>query len=237
MEEKKSINISLSTFLLIIAIIVIIIMGILMCKFYKDKTKEIEKNLNLQNEVNRLSGTVSDLQSKIDSVEEILTKDDTETNQSNNEYFSDEQVRETLSNYLELEASANCDALLENLTEKGKLKYDSSKDNMLNDGTIITNIKFSDYKNAMLNYISESEFEKNWTTALYYDKDNNGYLTKIEGGGGLRVYTIKSITKTADSSYNAKVTSVVEDGEYFEENNFDFIVTSYNGNCVIDSIK
>ena len=76
MKEKKSLNISLSTFLLIIAIIVIIIMGILMCKFYNDKTKEIKKNANLQNDINRLNGTVSELQGKINSVSEILTNED-----------------------------------------------------------------------------------------------------------------------------------------------------------------
>lgn len=240
MKEKKSINISLSTFLLIIAIIVIIIMGILMCKFYKDKTKEIEKNANLQNEVNRLNGTVSELQGKIDSVSEILTNGNTSTNQSNNESFSDEQVKETLSNYLELEASANCDYVLDYLTNKGELNYDSSKNKMTNgDGPFITNVKFEDYKTAMLNYVTESEFEKNWTTKLYYEKDSNGYLTKVEGGGSYPVYTIKSITKTGDMNYTAKTSYIGDESEPTPsyDKTFNFIVKSNNGKCVIDSIK
>ena len=153
--------------------------------------------------------------------------------------FTDEQVKTALSNYLELRAHMNCNALLNNLTEKGVLNYDDSKDiDTIIDGTYghyITNIKYSDYRNAMLKYVSKSEFERNWNS--YYSEDSNGNLIAGDGGGGLRVYTIKSITKTNDSTYSAKVTSVVEDGEYFEEENLTFAVTSNNGICVIDSLK
>lgn len=240
MKEKKSLNISLSTFLLIIAIIVIIIMGILMCKFYNDKTKEIKKNANLQNDINRLNGTVSELQGKINSVSEILTNEDNKDTQSNNETFSDEQVKETLSKYLELESSANCDSVLEYLTNNDKLNYDSSKNKMTNEnGPFITNVKFEDYKTAMLNYVTENEFEKNWTTKLYYEEDSNGYLTKLEGGGSCPVYTIKSITKTGDMNFTAKTTYIIDESEPTPnyDKTFTFVVKSNNGKCVIDTIN
>ena len=244
MEEKKVTKISLSTFFLILAIIAIIVMGIFIYKLNNDKSTEIQKSTELQAQVNSLNGTVSDLQEKINKVSETVNSNssvpNTNTNNTSNNSntsFTDEQVKISLANYLELQAHASCDALLKNLTEKGKLKYDPSKDNILNDGTVITAIKFSDYKNAMLNYVSESEFEKNWTDKQYFSENSNGYLTKTQGGGGLRVYTIKSITKTSNSTYTAKATSVVDNNEYFEENNFTFVITSYNGNCVIDSLK
>ena len=136
----------------------------------------------------------------------------------------------------------NCNALLNVLTEKGALNYDSSKDTAIPDapaGLYKTNIKYSDYKNAMLKYVSEDEFERNWNS--YYSEDSNGYLIAGEGGGGLRVYTIKEIKKTispnSTSTYNADVTSVVDDTNFFEEETLTFVITSYNGNCVIDSLK
>lgn len=242
MEEKQVTKINLLTFFFIL---VIIVMGIFIFKLYNEKTEETKNASELQTQVNNLNETVRNLQEKIDNTSETInsnnsTENTTTTNTSNNNAisFTDEQVKITLSNYLELHAHAGCDALLHNLKEKGKLNYDSSKDNIQNDGTVITSIKFSDYKNAMLNYVSESEFEKNWTSSLYFNKNSNGYLTKVQGGGGLRVYTINSITKTDNSTYSAKTTATLVDLDNSQENeNFTFTITSYNGNCVIDSIK
>lgn len=246
MEEKQGRKINLLTFFFIL---VIIVMGIFIFKLYNEKTEQTKKASELQAHVNSLNGTLSDLQEKIDNTSETInsnnsthnsTENTTTTNTSNNNAisFTDEQIKITLSNYLELYAHARCDALLHNLEKKGKLNYDSSKDNILNDGTVITSIKFSDYKNAMLNYVSESEFEKHWTSSLHFNKNSNGYLTKAQGGGGLRVYTVNSITKADNLTYSAKTTATLVDLDNSKEDeNFTFTITSYNGNCVIDSFK
>ena len=90
----------------------------------------------------------------------------------------------------------------------------------------------------MLNYVSEKEFEKNWNTTLYFGKNDEGYLTKPQGGGGLRVYTIESCVKNNNSTYTAKTSSIAENDNSTKENkDFIFTVKSYNGNCVIDSIN
>ena len=241
MEEKKVTKISLSTYLLVIAILEIVVMGVFIYKLKNDKNTEIKKSANLQAQVNSLTGTVSDLKGKINKVSETVNSsssvsDTNNTSNNTTSSFTDEQVNSSLTNYLTLQAHAGCDALLENLTEKGKLNYDSSKDHILNDGTVITTIKFSDYKNAMLNFVSESEFDKNWTNKQYFSENSYGYLTKVQGGGDLRVYTIKNISKTNDTTYSAKVSSVVDNNEYYEENSCTFTIKSYNGKCVIDSI-
>lgn len=228
MKENK---ISLSTFFLIIAIIV---MGIFIFKLYSEKTEQMKTSSELQTQTSSENEIVNNLQTKVDNIVENNTTINTN---NNNISFTEEQVKKTLSNYLELRSHANCDALLVNLTEKGKLNYNSYKDNILNNGTVVTTIKFVDYKNAMLNYVSESEFEKNWTKTQYFNENSNGYLTKTQGGGSLRVYTVKSITKINESTYSAKTTSVIENEEHIEEKEFTFTVTSYNGNCVIDTIK
>ena len=47
MEEKKTLKISLSTFLLILAIIIIIVMGVFIYKLSNDKTTEINKDTEI----------------------------------------------------------------------------------------------------------------------------------------------------------------------------------------------
>lgn len=259
MEEKKEIKVSLTTFFLILAIIIILVMGMFIYKLSNEKTEETNKTSELQTRVNSLNNTIGDLQEKIDNISENInsnnsventsntnntntsTNTTTTTNNNNNNKsnsFTDKEVKKAFSDYLELGANAGCDNLLEALTEKGKLNYRPSKDTILDDGTVITTIKFSDYKKAMLNYVSESEFEKYWTSKQYFGKNSKGYLTKVQGGGGLRAYTINSIKKIDDSTYTAKTTSIVVDGDDDKENeSFTFKVTSYKGKCVIDSVK
>lgn len=245
MSEKTPIKISLSTFFLILAIVVIIVMGYFMYKLYNDKVEETRKATDLQKQVNSLNGTVNDLQGKINNIADTINPNQTSenttnstNNNTNNEVFTDEQVKKAIADYLELDAHANCGALLGKLTEKGQIKYDSSKyDINTNTGEITTNVKFSDYKKAMLNYVTEAEFEKNWTSKKYFSESTNGYLTTMQGGGGLRIYTIKNVSKIDDKTFSAKTSSVVEDNEYYEENNYTFTVKSNNGKCVIDNCK
>ena len=90
----------------------------------------------------------------------------------------------------------------------------------------------------MLNYVTESEFERNWTSKVGLKEDSNGYLTHGQGGGGYRVYIINSVSKIDNKTYSVKTISKVEDDDSTKSNeNFTFTVKSYNGNCVIDSVK
>ena len=131
--------------------------------------------------------------------------------------FTDEQVKTALANYLDLYSHANCAETLYYLTEKGYLNYDPLTDKISNKNEPpVTNVKFADYKKAMLNYVSEAEFEKTWNSSQYIVKNDDGYILSPEGGGGLRVYTIKNISKINDTTYSAKTSSVVDDNEYYE---------------------
>ena len=231
MEEKKN-KISLSVFISVIAVLVIIIMAEFIYMQKINANREIE---GLKKDSEELKATVTELQGKLDSISNIADTSDTTANVSE-KVFTDEEVKKAFSNYLELSAHAGCDSLLECLTEKGDIKYDSSKDVTDSDGKQITNVKFSDYKNAMLKYVSEREYEKNWSKGDHYSENNEGYIVKYQGGGGLRVYTIKSIKKTDNVTYSVKTTSVVDENEYYEENDYTFSIKNYNGHCVIDSI-
>lgn len=98
MEEKKVIKISLSTFFLILAIIVILVMGILLFKIYNEKTEEIKKSSELQTQVNSLNETVSNLQGKINTISNTI-------NTSENTINNDPQKNTVSSNvsYIVLE--------------------------------------------------------------------------------------------------------------------------------------
>ena len=93
MEEKNVTKISLSTFLLILAIIAIIVMGIFIYKLNNDKTAETQKSTELQSQVNSLNGTVSDLQEKINKVSETINSSGKTTSiielEVNTQYYRD----------------------------------------------------------------------------------------------------------------------------------------------------
>lgn len=72
MEEKNATKISLSTYLLVVAIFAIAVMGALIYRLNNDKNAEIKKSASLQAQVNSLNGTVSDLQEKINKVSETV---------------------------------------------------------------------------------------------------------------------------------------------------------------------
>lgn len=94
MEEKNVTKISLSTFLLIIAIIAIIVMGIFIYKLNNDKTTAIQKSYELQSQVNNLNGTIGDLQVKSNNISEIANDEKANTSEKN------EEKTDTQNNYI-----------------------------------------------------------------------------------------------------------------------------------------
>ena len=71
MEEKKEIRVSLSTFFLILAIIVIGVMGYFIYKLNDDKTKATEQVSELNNQIKSLENSVSSLQKAIENTSNI----------------------------------------------------------------------------------------------------------------------------------------------------------------------
>ena len=240
MEEKNTIKISLSTFFLLLALIAIVVMSIFMYKFYDDKKNADEKSANLENQLSSLNETVKDLNNKIsntNNTNEVSNSNNTTTNTETS--FTDAEIKTALSEFLEIYAHANCDSLLSYLEDQrllGSTPYDYT---VSDNGIVTTNVKFSDYKKAMLNYVSEDFFNKNWTSSQNFSENNDGYLVKGQGGGSLREYTVNNISKITDSTYSASTTSTnLDDSEAPSENEkVIFSVSSYNGKCVINSFE
>ena len=163
-------------------------------------------------------------------------------NEVNNEVveeteISEEQVKIALANYYDLKSASNCDYLLNMLTEKGSLNYDESKNQYLDNGEIITSLLKSEYKEAMLKYVSEDEYLKNWD--MWFTENENGNLVKVEGGGSQPIYTIDKVSIVENGHYLATISYIIDasaDEEIFTET-IEVHVSLYNGNCVIDSIE
>ena len=94
MKEKNVTKISLSTFLLIIAIVAIILMGLLIYKLNTDKTAEIQKSTEFQSQVISLNKTVTDLQEKMNSISDIANNANSNTTEKN------EEKQNTKNNYI-----------------------------------------------------------------------------------------------------------------------------------------
>lgn len=236
MEEKKKNKIGLSTYLLVLAVLIIAVMAVFIYMQKVNANREIE---GLKNDTEELKSTVIELQGKLDNISNIAsTSNDTEKNTSIS--FTDDQVKECLSNYFDFKITMG-DEILKKLTQKGLLNYNESENKETvrggeQENLITMKVKFSDYKNAMLNYVSESEFNK--TFKDYYKVDNNEYLYYETGIGGPSIIpTVKSINKKDDKSYTAKVEFVTEGAlDPAENEEYSFTIKNYNGQCVIDSI-
>ena len=84
MDKKEPLKISLSTFFLIIAIIVIIVMGFFMFKINNEKMEETKKASDLQTQVSTLNNEVTTLQDKINTISETVKTNNTIDNNSAN---------------------------------------------------------------------------------------------------------------------------------------------------------
>lgn len=98
MEEKQKITINLSTILLIIAIIIIIVMGYFIYKLYNANSESKTKVEYLNNEINNLKSTITNLQETINigsKNETSSSSNTTNTVHDNSNIISTDKTSET----------------------------------------------------------------------------------------------------------------------------------------------
>ncbi len=248
MEEKKVTKISLSTVLLILSIIVIIVMAYFIYKLNNDKqlannkVTELNKQVSgLESTVNNLQGTISDIsntitqsnsntETKNNSSAETTSNSNTQNNASGKKTFSNDEIKNAIQNYLDLVTAR--EGSPEGLLVKLGLTNFGTNTEKADNNYIKTNIKYSDYKAKMLNYMTEQWFEKNFTKHL---KDVNGYLYFDDVGASGEKTEVESISikgDYSDLSYIAHVFDVHFDDSK-ESRNIEFHIENYNDKCVI----
>lgn len=238
MENKKSIKISLSTFFLILAVLVIIFMA---CYIYVEKTNANNEIATLKTNAVEMQKTINNLQEKIDIISSTInsnTSGEINNSQVNNTSsnkeikFSDDEIKKSLQNYLDLVGTRE-GSPLGMLVKLGLCNYgDYDNVNRTDDNYVKTNIKYSDYKEKMLDYITEEWFNTKFKDS-YKEKDEILYY--FDGGATGMEFEVKDITIKGDYSalaYIAEVYDIHLDGSK-ELNNVEFHIANNNGKCVI----
>lgn len=122
------------------------------------------------------------------------------------------EVKEALQNYLDLLGAyqgSPVNLLVKlNLIKSADIDYTDKNNDK--DGYVKTNIKYSEYKQKMLNYVSESWFNESFTS-LY--KEKGGYLCYFNGGGTGMKIKVESIGSFLNDKYTATVYNIGVDGD------------------------
>lgn len=181
MGEKKTIKISLPIFLLILAVLLIIFIA---CYIYIEKANANKEITTLEANTVEMQKTINNSQEKIDNISNTINSNTSgktnnlqaNNNSSNKEIkFSDDEIKKTLQNYLDLVGTKEGSPLgmLVKLELCSYGDYDNV--NRTDDNYVKTNIKYSDYKEKMLDYVTEEWFntkfndsykEKKWDIVL-----------------------------------------------------------------------
>lgn len=240
MNKTKKSKVGLLIFFLILLIIIIIIMGLYMYKLYNAKRLETEKTVALQSEINTLNNLQDDNNTINDSSPKIS--------------ISEGEFKYLLNKYLNFKAlNSHGTPLLcsYDSTESYGLQLYTDRDEMYEDitesdesinidGYVLilskTSIPFEKYKNALLEYISENQFNNEFTK---YCKNINGLLYIINNPGDGVNYKIKNITKSSEDNTLYEVNCIYYEGEN-PGVNINFLVKidfNNNGKWIIDSCE
>lgn len=127
MEEKKYIKVSLSTFFLIIAIIVIVILGYFTYKFYNEKNNANIEVTNLTSKLNNSESTINSIKNTIEESTSNETASSNSTNDSKqieatNKYY------ENLSTSISKELKGDTCIEINLSTYKGSLSINNKKE-------------------------------------------------------------------------------------------------------------
>ncbi|MBR3152629.1 MAG: hypothetical protein IKF52_03385 [Clostridia bacterium] len=155
--------------------------------------------------------------------EEKTEKQEEKVEEPKAKEFTDEEVKEACQKYMNIigKREASFEAMLKELNIKVN---DSEYKEELR---IVTNVKYSDYKDTLLQYVTEDLFEEQFAKG----HNDNGYLCYIDGHGSGIEIKVKSIEKIGDNEYKVQVDYVFEIKT--ESHSFTCKVAEYNGKCVI----
>lgn len=105
MEEKRVTKISLSTFFLVLAIILIILMGVFIFKLYNEKTELAEKSIEQNEKMSSLQNNVDNLTSELNNISSPISSENATNNVSNNTTTTEEKranIQYDMSSYIGL---------------------------------------------------------------------------------------------------------------------------------------
>lgn len=236
MEEKKSIKISLSTFFLILAIIVIIIMGYFIYKFYNDKENANNQVVTLNNQVNKLEGTVNSLQETVDNISNLNT-----ITSSTNSPINNTTINETNTTSTKLSQKEAEKILEEKFKVAEKIWLDSE-----NIFTKTNNNEIVNFDKTILNYGTQNFLNEAKKNLPWGVRNENDKYYQVECGGA-RGYagfdcfenikitntTITATLKTKQSTYDDSINDWISTADKTSE----FKLIKNGDNWLIDEFN
>ena len=155
-------------------------------------------------------------------------------NNDTSKVSNDDVVKENLQKYLNL-IGALAGSPRNVLEELGLLNLDDFSGEQVDvEGVpyVTTKIKYSTFKDTMLQYMSEKCFENEFSR-FYKSFD---WVYYRDSGATGRAFEVLSVTKINDSEYTAKVNEIMDDGSK-EAVEYKVKVVNNNGKVVIDSCE
>ena len=222
--------------LLLVSVIIIVIVESISILYYiykiSTETVIVEKQVVELDAETEIKGEQNNL--KENSIDYSAANDTSNSSNDikNSNEFSENDIKTALQNYLELIGirEGSPEGLLVKLGLCNYSDYDDSE--KTSDNYIKTNIQYSEYKEKMLNYVTEEWFNTEFTKEY---KDVDGVLYFLDGGATGLEFEVKDITIKGDSSdlsYIANVYNIHVD-ESKELENIEFHIANKDGKCVI----
>lgn len=229
MEEKKYIKISLSTLFLIIAIIVIAIMGYMMYQM-NSEIKQLSEKVTANDiviENNKVNKIIENDNENIENIADISAKCKT----AFEEYY-DLQVELYSGGSLYVLKKLNLVSEIPAPEQYETTTYEF-------DDFYKTDIKYSDFKNAMLKYMTDELFEKKFDDD--FAKNVNDYL-QITAMGGTATYIDIDKFELSSNNNNSYIFNLVGERRYDNDapkTNINMKITfeKQNGNYVVSDIE
>ncbi len=233
MAEKNTSKVGLIIFLMFLLIATIVLMAIYT---YIDKEDTLGQIASLKENETKMQEKLEQLQ---ESINEMESKNDLseENNNENKNRFSDEEVKEAMTNYLNIFAGYG--SVDEILVKIGLMKNgEYSNVELTEDNYKKTNIKYSDFENTIAQYMTKECFDEfNGTKESNAKfKDVNGLLYYFDSGLTGMTFVVEDIKLIDSDKYNAKVYHINLD-ESKEYENLEFGIADNNNRCVISYCK
>lgn len=131
----------------------------------------------------------------------------------------------------------NPSSILSELSKQGLITYNSAQNIIDPEGkaAYLTQVRFEDYKAAMLNYVSEQLFEKDFKNM--FKQNSNGYITLPNVGGVPPKIDVLNVSKQSENTYLIKTKMTVESIKYERNVDYNVSIVRQNNIYVIDSIE
>ena len=199
--ENKKLNIGVVIVLLIIVAVIAVGATYMITKTEKQNTNSnvVENNSeNLDTAKAENTNRTTDINSNSTNDASISSTAKTDSNK-----FSENIIKESIQSYLNIVGKREGSPI--GMLQELKLIEEEPEGNPDNDNYKKTNIKWSTFKDTMMNYMTEDWFKSNGTKGF---KEVNGILYYFDGGATSIEYEVESITikgDYSDTEYIAKV--------------------------------